>query len=149
MGLRQDFNLLPKLLPGEKVLFVKRWVWAASSRSFPGYRLDFSLPPLEECGLFVTDRRVLCHYLILRLMVTEFSQWFEGKAEPGDREVLKEVSVGRSRLFVPYLELISKDPARHWYRSRRMCLHIFTREAEAICRVVSDAMAAGTAARTG
>ncbi|UCG47880.1 MAG: hypothetical protein JSU94_20675 [Phycisphaerales bacterium] len=143
MGMRYKFNVLAGLLPGEKVLFFKPWVWAASNKSLPSYRGFFSLPPLWEAGLYVTDRRVLFVAQLFRLVTQELDQWFEGKNRPGDDEVIKQVRVGKSRLFGPYVEIVSDDPVKRWYRSRRARLRFFMKQAESVCSTISEAMAKG------
>src|SRR3972149_6979334 len=112
MGLRLKFNMLASLLAGEKVLFFKRWVGAVSGMSFPNYRWLFSIPPICEVGLYVTDRCILHITHILRLITAEFSQWFEGKREPTNTEIVKDVSVGQNLLLGPYLEIVSESLVR-------------------------------------
>ncbi len=76
MSVHLSFSLSASLLPGERVLLVKRWVWGGSVSSLPTYRWIFSIPPLCEVSIYMTDRRVLWHGYILRLVSQEFSQWF-------------------------------------------------------------------------
>ena len=140
MGQRFGFNLLPRLLPGEKVLLFKKWIWAASGKCSPSYRLFFGLPPLWELGLYVTHRRLVHVSFLCRLMMQEFSQWFEQEAPPGDQELVREVSVARNPLFGPYLEVISEDPGKHWYRAHRLRVRLFTKDAARLCAAISEAM---------
>lgn len=140
MSLRFKFNVLPSLLPEERVLFRKDWVWAASGKSLPSYRWFFSLPPLCEAGLFVTDRRILFLAYLLRLLTQEFSVWFDGKAESANDEMLIDVRVGRTRLAGPYLETISERPDRCWYRSQRARVRLFMRDPDAVHRIITEAV---------
>ena len=140
MGVRHKFNVLPSLLPGEKVLFFKKWVWGASVKSLPTYRDFFSLPPLWEAGLYVTDRRVLLVAHLVRLLTQEVSQWFEGKQDPEDDETIKEVRVGKGALAGPYLEVVSESEVKRWYRSPRFRLRLFMRNPEFLYRLLSETM---------
>lgn len=143
-GIRTSVNVLPCLLTGEKVLFLKKWVWLGSAKSLPTYRWWPSVPPLVEDGLYVTDRRVLHVFHIFRLIKQEFSQWFEGKAEPGEDESLEDVSVRKSPLLGPYLDVLSQSPVKRWYRSHQLRLRLFMRDPESVRRIISEAMAKST-----
>jgi hypothetical protein len=68
VNLNFQFNALPALRAGETVLFFNKWVWALSTNSFPGYRVFFSLPPVLDAGLYITDRRVLVLASVFRLI---------------------------------------------------------------------------------
>jgi hypothetical protein len=123
------------------VLLRKGWLWAASAKSLPmTYRWDMSLPPVCEIGLYVTDRRVLPVAHMFRLVTQECSLWYEGRNPPDDQELIKEVSVGSHMLLGPYLEVISEDPARHWYRSDRLRLRLFMKSAEQYHEVIAAVM---------
>lgn len=139
-GIRTSINLLPSLRAGEKVLFLKRWVWVGSVKSLPTYRWWPSLPPIVEHGLYVTDRRVLHVFHIFRLLTQELSQWFESKGEPGDDELLKDVRGGRSLLLGPYLDIVSESLVKRWWRSPRCRLRLFMRSPESVRRIISEAM---------
>lgn len=139
MSLQFKFNLLPSLLSEEQVLLRKDWVWGASGLSLPSYKWFFSLPPLWEAGLFVTDRRILFVAHGLRLFTQEFSVWFDGKAESPDDEMLIDVRVGRTRLAGPYLEIVSERPKACWYRSRRARVRLFMRHPEVVHRIITEA----------
>lgn len=141
-GQRDSLDMLVSFLPGEKVLFLKRWLWAASGRSWPYYyRWSFSIPPVMDQGFYVTDRRVLLVGYMFRVLKFEYSLWFEGKGEPGDKEVVKEVNAGKSRIAGPYLEIVSESPVKQWFRSRQATVHIFTRNPESVRRIIAEAMA--------
>ena len=135
------FNLLPKLAAKEEVLYFKNWVWAASGKSLPYYRWFFSLPPLWEGGLYVTDRRVLFISHLCRLLTFESSQWFEGVAQSDDEEFVRDVSVGRHRVFGPFLEVVSHNPAKPWYRSHELRGRFFMRHPESAREAIREAMA--------
>jgi hypothetical protein len=140
MSVRFKLSMFPPLLPGEKVLLFREWLWLGSVKSLPTYRVWFFPPPLFEEGLYVTDRRLLHVFHFVRVLTQEFSQWFEGKAERGEDELLKDLSIGRSRLLGPYLDVVSESPVKRWYRSRRLRLRLFMRNAEPLCRIISEAM---------
>jgi hypothetical protein len=52
-------SALPDLLPGERTVHSRKRLWAVVNKSWPIYRLFFSLPPLWSAGLYLTDRRIL------------------------------------------------------------------------------------------
>jgi len=139
MGIRFKFNLLPSLLPEEKVLFFKKWVWAFSVKSLPTYRLDFSLPPVVDAGLYVTDRRILLVISCFRVFTQELSQWFEGKNTVEDKEFIKEVSVGKSRFCGSYLEVVSEGH-ESWYRGKKFRLRLYMRNPEPIRQIIAEEM---------
>ncbi len=135
------FNLLPSFLAGEKVLFLKRWVWAASERSGPYYyRWSFSIPPVMEQGLYVTDRRVLAVFYIFRVLKFEYSLWFEGRCEAGNNEIVKEVNARKRRIAGPYLEIVAESPVKRWFHSRQGTVHIFMRNPESVRKIIAEAM---------
>jgi len=133
-----SLNMLPSFLLGEKVLFLKRWVLAASGRSGLYYRWSFSIPPVMEQGLYVTDRRVLVVFYIFRTIKFEYSLWFEGRGKPVDNEVVKEVNVGKSWIVGPYLEIVSESSVKQWCRSRRCQVRIFMKNPESMRRVITE-----------
>lgn len=141
MGLRFKFNLLPTLLPEEKVLFVKKWICFSTCLSHPNYRWSFSLPPIQEQGLYITDRRVLHIVHSFRILTVEFDQWFEAKSQTSDTEFIKEVRAGRNWLCGPYLEIVSQNSVKLWYRSQRARMRVYMRNAESVCRIINEAIA--------
>lgn len=140
MGTRFKFNLLPTLQPDEKVLFVKKWVGFCTCLSSPNYRCSFSLPPLLEQGLFITDKRVLHIAHCLRIFASEFDQWFNGNKELKDTELIKTAKVGRHWLCGPYLEIVSENTKKLWYRSRRARIRLYMRKAESACKIITETM---------
>jgi hypothetical protein len=140
MGQRLKFNLLPSLQPGEKVLFVKKWVGFCTCLSYPNYRWSFSLPPVQDQGLYVTDRRVLHILHTFRLLTVEFHQWFEGKNELSDTELIKEVRTGRNWLCGQYLEIVSENSKKFWYRSRSARIRLYMRNPEFPNKIITAAM---------
>jgi len=139
MSVAFSFNLLPSLLPGEKVLFFKRWVWGLSAKSPPSYRIFWSAPPLWEAGLYVTERRLLLVVHLFRLLTQQVSLWLDGQHQPGGHECVEDVSVGRSRLFGPYLEVVSENPTKEWFRSPRCRSRFFMRDPESLRRIIAEA----------
>ncbi|MBI5388284.1 MAG: protein kinase [Verrucomicrobia bacterium] len=140
---RFKFNLLTELLPGERVLQFKKWIWGISAKSPPSYRLFFSLPPLLEAGLYITDRRVVLISTLVRLLSQEVSVWFPTQAKSEDRDWLKEASTGQNR-FGRYVELISEDARKHWYRSREMRLRFYTRAPALLQQAITAAQLEAT-----
>ncbi|TAL05092.1 MAG: serine/threonine protein kinase [Verrucomicrobia bacterium] len=124
-------QLLPDWLPGERVLHFQQRLWAVFNHSWPTGRFFFSLPPLWSAGMYVTDRRVLLlsHFLGI---AQRFSLWFPGKAPDAQREMLKEVSVGRSGLLGEFLELKSEDFKPRWWRSRELRIRAYLRQPECL-----------------
>ena len=122
------------LVAGETVLCARRDVQVGSALSLPSYRLFFTLPPLLEVGLLVTDRRVVLHGLCLRLLSQVTSLWFGG--DDVARERLESVSVGNAPLLGEYLEVHSIEPVDHWFRSRRLRLRLFVRGAREVAEII-------------
>ena len=122
------------LVAGETVLCARRDVRVGSALSLPSYRLFFTLPPLLEVGLLVTDQRVVLHGLCLRLLAQVTSLWFLG--DDVARERLESVSVGNAPLLGEYLELHSIESIDHWFRSRRMRLRLFVRGAREVAEII-------------
>ena len=140
-GQAVSLNMLPSFLAGEKVLFFKRWVWAGSFESWPTcYRWNFSIPPLTEQGLYVTDRRVLDVIYIFRIIKLEYSLWFEAGGGPGDNEFVKEVNVGKSWIVGPYLEVVSESAVKQWWRSRRLQSRFFIKNPESVRKIIAETM---------
>ena len=135
-----SISLIPRLLPVEKVLYVRKWIWAASGKSQPSYRLFFSLPPVQEAGLYLTDKRMLVVYYFLRILAIETSIWFPRHAESKTEEVIQTATVGKMPIFGRYIEIISKDPIRHWYRSPQSRLRIFLRDPKPLYDLISKVM---------
>ena len=121
------------VVAGETILCPRRTVYAGSASSWPTYRLFFSLPPLLEVGLLVTDHRVLLHGLCLRLVAHVQSLWFTRK---DGREQLDSVPAGRVPIFGDVLEFHSIESARRWYRSQRMWLRLFVRGAAEVAAII-------------
>ena len=140
-GIRISFNILPSFIDREEVLLSKRWVWLGSAKSLPTYRWWPSLPPLVEHGLYVTDKRVLHVFHIFRLFKQEFSQWYVEKGGLKDNDFVKEVATGKSWLLGPYLEIVSRNSAKRWYRSSEARLRLFMRSPENICELIDKKIA--------
>jgi len=128
------------LVAGETVLSARQAVYVGSAFSWPSYRLFFSLPPLLEVGLLVTDQRVILHGLCLRLVAQVQSLWFAGDAS---REQLESVSVRRVPMAGDVLEVHSIESARRWYRSQRMRLRLFVRDAGEVAEIIERQLRGG------
>jgi hypothetical protein len=140
--------MLPKLLPGEKVLLFKPWLWFASGKKWLSgkslpyyYRIFFPIPLLCEAGLYVTDRRILIVAYLFRLFILENNIWLKGKEEMEDNDFIEETSVGENFLLGTYLEIASETSPRPWRRSHRALLRIFMKNAEAAHKLIAEAMA--------
>jgi len=133
--------MLPKLLPGEKVLLFKPWLWFASGKSYPSYRIFFPIPVLYEAGLYITDRRILLVFYLCRLVILENSIWLKGKGELENNEFIEEISVDENFLLGTYLEIVSEISPIPWYRSHRARLRFFMKNAESVHKIIAEAMA--------
>jgi hypothetical protein len=123
-------------------LLSKKWIWAGSAKSLPSYRVFFPLPPLCAFGLYVTDRRVLTVAHLFLLFTVEVSQWFEGKADVQGIDIIEEVRIGR--IFgIRFLEIVSHSSKRRWWRSSRLRLRLFMRDAEPVYRLILQAAKTG------
>ena len=140
MSYRIDISLIPRLLPGEKVLGVRRWIWAASGKSLPSYRLFFSLPPIQEAGIYITDKRILQVFYLFRILAFEYSIWFPRHITSETEEIIQSVAIGRMPIFGKYIEIISHDPVRRWPRSPQARLRLFLHNPEELCDLISQAM---------
>jgi hypothetical protein len=131
------FGLSPPLQSGEKNLYFKPIVWAVSAKSLPSYRISVSCPLLLQIGLLVTDRRVVLTCRVLGFFRLDWTAWF---AETNSREDhLETVSTGCNRLFGPYLELSTRNPVRHWWRSSMARIRVCMKDPESIRRLISEA----------
>jgi hypothetical protein len=138
MGLRFKANLLPTFMPGETAVFFKKWIWFCSAKSFLNYRIFFSLPSLWDGAVYITNRRILFIGYLFRLINQEFDQWFETKEKLSDTEITKEVKVGQNRLLGSYLEIISENPVKHWYRSPQVCVRLYMKNAESLHKIIAN-----------
>jgi hypothetical protein len=139
-GLKVSLNLPPRLLAGEKVIYFQPCVWAASGKSLPSYRMSLSLPLIQEMGLYVTDRRVFLPCWLLRLVRFEWAAWFRSEDKSADQDQIEEVSVGRNLLLGRYLQLVTYDPVKHWWRSRKARIWLFMKDPESVCRLITEAL---------
>ncbi len=144
MGQRFKVNLLPILQHGEKVLFIKKWVGFCTCLSSPNYRWSFSLPPVQEQGLYVTDRRLLHILHLFRLLTVEFDQWFDENNPAQDTELIRKVRADRHWLCGPYLEIVSESTKTLWFRSRKTRMRLYMRKAESVCNIITEAIAGNT-----
>jgi hypothetical protein len=136
--------VLPAFQPGETILHFKKCVWALSCKSSPTYRLFFSLPPLMEAAMYVTDRRILLLDCVVRLFPQEFSIWFAHESPGQDQEMFETVSASRGRWSGSYLELVSRNVEPHWYRSRELRLRLFMRDPETLRQLISETARKGS-----
>ena len=139
MGIRFNFNLLPSFFPEEKIRFSKKRVWAFFVESLLTYRMNISWPPFVEAGLYVTDRRILLVISCFRVFIQESSQWFEGRGTAEDKEFIKEVCVGESRFWGPYLEVVSEGQ-ESWYRGKKFRLRLYMRNPGPIRQIIVEEM---------
>jgi len=141
MSCLMSISLMPRLLPGERVFCIRQWIWAASGKSLPSYRLFFLLPPIQEAGIYVTDRRVLLVAYLFRILAFETSIWFPRCVVSETDEVIQTVTVDRMPIFGRYIEMITKDPVKHWYRSPQSRLRLFVRDPQSLHDMIAQAMA--------
>lgn len=139
MGTELHWASTPVLLPGETERAKWPRVWYMIAKSRPTYRHFFPLPPLFDGGCTVTDSRILLSFRMFPLMAQHFSVWFPGKAPRAGMEMLEHAAIiepppagpwwkFREAPACPCLEIISKEPNKHWYRSQIMRLRLFTRD---------------------
>ncbi len=140
-------NPLPDLLSGERVVHFERRLGLLFCKSLPTYRYFFSLPPLWSAGMYVTDRRVLfiTHFFGL---AQRFSLWFPGKAADTQREMLRRVSLGRSGVLGPFVQLDSEDYRTRWYRGLNLLLRLHLSNAETLHEIILAAQAGAVAIPT-
>ena len=140
MGLKFRFSLLPDLHPDEKIEAAKKWVGFCTGLSFPNYRWSFSLPPLIEQGVLITDKRILHVFYICRIFSQQFDQWFDSNNPAQDAELIQEVTSGRHWLLGSFLEIISENQEKPWYRSRKARIRIYTKDADQFCKIITESM---------
>jgi len=140
MGDRITFRVHPCFQPGEQVLVSKPWLWFSSAKSLPAYRVLVSLPPLWEAGMYVTDRRILLVAHVLRLVALESSTGLVDGGDPIENERVREVRTARHWLWGPYLEIISENGRKHWYRSRLLRLRVYSKDSESLAKTILGAM---------
>jgi len=133
-----SFSLVPRFLAGERVLYSQPWLWAVSAKSLPSYRISLGIPLVQDISLYVTDQRVLLCGGLFRLLRVDWAAWFGVEAAGADQDRVTEVSVGRMRLFGHYLQLMTHNAARHWWRSPEARVRLFMRNAEPLCRLLEQ-----------
>jgi len=124
----------PLFEPGERILAVRRYIRGVCGKSWPTYRCHFTLPPVFDVGLYVTDRRIIIVMHILRLLFGQVSQWFPGTS-PEKEEVIKEISIGKSWLMGSYLEIVSEAHRRYywpWCRSRQLRMRCYMKSPDIV-----------------
>jgi hypothetical protein len=82
---------------------------------------------------------VLTVTYLFRLLAAEFSQWFEGKADPEDHDIIQEARVGRNALVGRFLEIVSSNPQKRWWRSTKARMRLFMREAQSAHGLIAQA----------
>lgn len=137
--------LLPRFEPGERVLQSKGWIWAAVGKSLPAYRISISIPIIVESGLYVTPHRLVFVTLLFRLVLFQASVWFDGDEASAGHETVRSAACGRDRLFGPYLEIITENTARHWWRSHQVRLRLYMTKPELLEGSIQEAL--GTAGK--
>lgn len=129
-------------LDTETVLFSHPLLWLVSGKSLPSYRVSLTLPWLQEIGLYVTDQRVVLPYQISGLLKSDWTAWFDSEDEVSDRDQIEAVSTGRHPLLGPYLQLLTYNPAPHWWRSQQGRIRCYMKDPEPVCRVIAETMQA-------
>jgi len=113
-------------------------MWAVSGKSLPSYRISLEVPLLQDISLYVTDQRVLLSGWVLRLLRVDWTGWFAVEDTSGDWDRITEVPVGRKPLFGQYLQLVTHNPVRHWWRSHEARIRLFMRNPEPLCRMLQQ-----------
>ncbi len=140
MGMRFCFGYRSPLLPGETVLATVPWMPAVRFLSPPTFRYVVPVPPLWFARFFVTDRRALLATTMLWLLRQDFSQWFAGRADPADDEIITDVRIGRGRTAGSYLQITLLAPASQRLRSRELQLRVYMRDPELLSRLIRNAI---------
>lgn len=134
------WGIRPALLPGERLLRTK-YVWAASGKSLPNYRLFVSLPPVIDARLYITDRRVIFSANLFFYIVSgHLSQWYLQSPSP-DEDTLTAVTSAYMRLAGDYLQLDSRTENKQRFRTRELRTRIFTGDAGELKRMIDNAIA--------
>jgi hypothetical protein len=137
-----SFHLLPRLLAGERVVHCQPWLWVASTKSLPSYRVSESLPLLQEMGFYHTQRRRLLTCWLFRLVRFDWVAWFGRREDGAERDSIKEVSVGRSPVLGRYLQIVTCNPVKHWWRSCEGRIRLFMENPEPLYRWLTEALRA-------
>ena len=131
-----SFALLPRFHAVETVLHSQPWLWAVSAKSLPSYRISVGIPLVQDISLYVTDQRVLLSGWVFRLLRGDWAAWFAVEDAAADRDRITAVSVGRAPLFGQYLQVVTHNPVRHWWRSPETRVRLFIKNAEPLCRLL-------------
>ena len=137
-SLKGRANQQPPLLIGESVLYFQPHVWVASGKALPSYRVTVSVPFIQEMSLCVTDKRVVFSCRLFRLMRFDWAAWYVTEDSAGDLDRIEEVSIGTSLLLGPYLQMMTSNPVRHWWRSRFARIRIQMKDPEPVCYLISE-----------
>ena len=124
----------PVFEPGERILTVRRYIRFSRVKSWPTYRWIFSLPLILDVGMYVTDRRILTKVYVFRVFNQEFSQWFDN-GSLRHSEIVRETKVGKG-LLGAYLEIVSENSGRVWFRSPRAYLRHYMGSPESVQQVL-------------
>jgi hypothetical protein len=125
------FSAFPTLEPGERILYMRHFVRAVCVKSLPAWHWFFSLPPITDAGLYVTDRRVLVKCIGLRLISQEFSQWYPETSSTAT-EFIREVRVAKGWVLGPYVEVVSESTVPVLLRSRQTRIRYHLRSPELV-----------------
>ncbi|MEO0529100.1 MAG: hypothetical protein AAF266_00850 [Planctomycetota bacterium] len=128
----------PTLMPGERVRHVKRWLGLVVFHSLPSHRWLFTLPPLCDAVLRVTDRRLILSDHVMLAITQHASFWRPGTPTLAD-DVIDQITVDRSRVLGPYVQIISEAPNTSWWRSRTAWVRIYSAESARLLRKITDA----------
>jgi hypothetical protein len=133
-----EFNLLPSFSADEKIIYSKKRVWALTVKSLPTFRYFLSIPPLWDVSFYVTDKRIFIVGYLFRFLKFETSQWYY--QENDNAELLKEFNIGRSKIFCSYLEVISENSVKKWYRSPLLGIRFFMKNPEDVYKIIAEAV---------
>jgi len=100
------------------------------------------MPPVLDLGLYVTDRRIILLAVVVRLLCTEYSQWFCPVGDPA-ADAIKTVETGKHRVLGPYLRVDSEAPRPGPFRSSRVSTMLYLRSPETVKSLIMEGMSRG------
>lgn len=149
MTVRASCSTLAMMAPGEKVLFSKPRLWFWHYRGPWSYRFNLSCPVVAETGLYITDKRLLLIFGMMRLIFLEHSIAIAGADVDSHTGRVTGARVARSRLLGRYVEILFATGKCNCHVPKQGLLRFYMKAADALSQIINDAVANSRQERGG